>query len=352
MSAETKLIRADCLRNYCQRLFQQVGVPPAEAYINADSLVDADLKGIDSHGVSRMAIYLKRLRLGIVNPAVELKVVAESPGTAVYDACNSLGAVAACKAMEAAIGKARTTGIAFITVCNSNHYSAAAYFAQMALAHDMIGFTASNGPARIAPWGGTAAMFGTNPLAYAVPAGSELPIIADMASSVVARGKIIMAAKHEQPIPLGWARNRLGEDTTDAREALAGTVLPFGGPKGYTIAMMIEVLTGILAGSCFTTAIRDLYSDFDRPTGTSHYFGAINLAAFGPVQEFKAAIDKFISSVKNNPRANGVAEILLPGERGLILKQQRLQSGIPLPRLTLDSLKEEGEECGVLYDLE
>ncbi|SMC49036.1 Malate/lactate/ureidoglycolate dehydrogenase, LDH2 family [Sporomusa malonica] len=340
------------MRDYCCQLFKQVGVPEAEAYINADSLVDADLKGIDSHGVSRMAIYLKRLRLRIVNPAVQLKVITESQGTAVYDACNSMGAAAACKVMEAAIDKARKTGVSFITVCNSNHYSAAAYFAEMALEHDMIGFTASNGPARIAPWGGTEPLFGTSPFAYAIPAGKELPIIADMASSVVARGKIIMAAKKEQQIPLGWARNKFGEDTTNAQDALEGSVLPFGGPKGYAIATMIEVLTGILAGSCFTTAIKDLYADFDNPTCTSHYFGAISLEAFGPVQEFKDTMDQFIVSVKNNPKAKGVEEILLPGERGLNMKKMRLQEGIPLPRITLDSLKYEGEVCGIPYDLE
>ncbi|WP_371375223.1 Ldh family oxidoreductase [Sporomusa aerivorans] len=352
MHTDTMLIKANCLRDYCQQLFTKVGVPADEAYINADNLVDADLKGIDSHGVSRMAIYLKRLRLGIVNPALQLKIVTESPGTAVYDACNSLGAVAAGKVMATTIDKARSTGISFITVCNSNHYSAAAYFAQMALEHDMIGFAASNGPARIAPWGGTEPMFGTSPFAYAIPAGQELPIIADMASSVVARGKIIMAAKKGEPIPSGWARNKFGEDTTNAQEALEGTVLPFGGPKGYAIATMIEVLSGILAGSCFTTTIKDLYTDFENPTCTSHYFGAINLAAFGPVQEFKATMDQFIVSVKSNPKAKGVEEIFLPGERGLKLKQKRLQEGIPLPRITLDSLRQEGEACGIRYDLE
>lgn len=347
-----KLIQADCLRDYCCQLFTKVGVPADEAYLNADNLVDADLKGIESHGVSRMSIYLKRLRLGIVNPAVQLKVVTESLGTAVYDACNSMGAAASSKVMAVAIEKAHKTGISFITVFNSNHYSAAAYFAQMALEHNMIGFTGSNGPARMAPWGGSEAMFGTSPFAYAIPAGKELPIVADMASSVVARGKIILAAKKGEPIPFGWAQNKFGEATDNAQDALEGTVLPFAGPKGYAIATMIEVLTGILAGSCFTTAIKDLYTDFDNPTGTSHYFGAIKLEAFGPVQEFKDTMDKFILSVKNSPKAKGVEEVFLPGERGLNKKKQRLQEGIPLAQVTLDDLRREGEVCGVPYNLE
>lgn len=352
MANDASLIQADCLRNYCTELFRKVGVPADEAYRNADNLVDADLKGIESHGVSRMPIYLKRLRMGIVKLKTELKVVTESPGTAVYDAGNSMGAAASYKIMEAAIEKARNTGIAFITARNSNHYSAAAYFAQMALPHDMIGFTASNGPARMAPWGGTEPMFGTSPLAFAIPAGQELPIIGDMASCVVARGKIILAAKKGQPIPIGWARNKAGEDTTDAKEALEGTVLPFAGPKGYAIATMIEVLTGILAGSLFTTGIKDLYADFENPTCTSHYFGAINVAAFGPVAEFKERMDEFIRSVKANPKAKGVEEIFLPGEIELRLKKRRLAEGIPVARVTLDDLKREGEQSGLPYDLE
>lgn len=352
MTSNSKPVAANGLRKYCTALFQKVGVPEDQARINADNLVDADLKGIESHGVSRMSIYLKRLRLGIVNPVGQLKVITESPGTALYDACNSMGAVAGCKAMENTINKARHTGIAFTTVRNSNHYSAAAYFAQMALAQDMIGFTGSNGPARMAPWGGTEPMFGTSPFAVAIPAGAQLPIIADMASCVVARGKIILAAKKGQSIPSGWARNKLGEDTTNAQDALAGTVLPFAGPKGYAIATMIEVLTGILAGSLFTTDIKDLYADFDNPTCTSHYFGAINIEAFQAAAEFKTTMDEFILSVKANPRAPGVEEVFLPGEIELKLKQQRMADGIPVSKVTLDDLKREGEICGVAYDLE
>ncbi len=146
MSSEVVLIQADKLRRYCTQLFNQAGMPADDAFRNADNLVDADLKGVESHGVSRMPIYLKRLRKGLVNPVAQVKVLHESLGTAVCDACNSMGAVASYRIMDIAINKARNTGISFINTCNSNHYSAAGYFAQMALQHDMIGFTASNGP--------------------------------------------------------------------------------------------------------------------------------------------------------------------------------------------------------------
>lgn len=345
-------VQAEKLRSYCQNLFGKVGVPSDEAYRNADNLVDADLKGVESHGASRMAVYLKRLRLGLVRPDVKLEFVAEAPGTAVIDACNSMGAAGSYKVMEKAIEKAKVNGVSFITVRNSNHYSAAAYFAQMALEHDMVGFTASNGPARVAPWGGKEPMFGTSPFAYAIPAGKRLPIIVDMATCVVARGKIILAAKKGEPIPLGWARNKNGEDTTNAQEALDGTVLPFGGPKGYAISTVIEALTGILAASAFTTAINDLNADFKNPSFTSHYFGAINIAAFQNPAEFKTNMDAFIESVKANPRGKDVAEIFLPGEMEQKLKLKRLVEGIPMADVTLNELKREGEELGVPYDLE
>lgn len=343
------IVRAAALRSLCQKLFEKAGVPVEEAYRNADNLVDADLKGIESHGVSRMAIYLKRLRMGLVRPAVKLETVMERSGTALLDACNSMGAAAGWQVMERAIEKAKYNGVSFITVRNSNHYSAAAYFAQLALAHDMIGFTGSNGPARVAPWGGTEPMFGTSPFAYAIPAGKRLPIIVDMATCVVARGKIILAAKKGEPIPLGWARNKQGEDTTHAQAALDGTVLPFGGPKGYAISTVIETLTGILAGSAFTTAIHDLNADFENPSKTSQYFGAIHIAAFQEPDQFKLTMDTFIESVKANPKGKDVKEIFLPGEMEQNLKLKRMAEGIPLPEVTIKELQQECEAFGVPF---
>lgn len=345
------IAQADKLRILCQRLFEKVDIPTDEAYRNADNLVDADLKGVESHGVSRMAVYLKRLKLGLVRPEVKLVTIMESPGTALLDACNSMGASGSYKVMEKAIEKAKYTGVSFITVRNSNHYSAAAYFAQMAVEHDMIGFTGSNGPARVAPWGGKEPMFGTSPFAYAIPAGKCLPIIVDMATCVVARGKIILAAKKGEAIPLGWARNKKGEDTTNAQEALEGTVLPFGGPKGYAISTVIETLTGILAGSAFTTAINDLNADFKNPSFTSHYFGAINIAAFQETTEFKAQMDTFIKAVKANPKGKDVKEIFLPGEIEQKMKMKRMVEGIPLAEVTVNELKQGCNEFGVPFDL-
>ncbi len=351
MSDDMRLVRADQLREYCSLLFQKAGVPKDEAFINADNLVEADLAGVESHGVTRMGIYLKRLRVGATNPVLEVKTVVEAPGTAVIDACNSMGAVASKYAMAVAIEKAKNTGVSFVSLRNSNHNGMAAYYAKMALDHNMIGYSATNSASRTAPWGSRVALLGTNPFSWAIPAGKELPIIADMASCVVARGKIQLAQKKNMPIPLGWALTKDGDETTDPTAALTGCVLPFGGPKGSAIATVMEVLTGVLAGSAFSTHIRDMYADFDGPIYVSQYFGAIDVSVFEPVVEFKAKVDELVTIIKTSPKAKGVSEVFLPGEIEARTRQQRLEKGIPLSTVTLDDIRREGEALGVPFTL-
>ncbi len=351
MQDGTRLVNAGKLREYCGLLFRKAGVPKDEADINADNLVEADLAGVESHGVTRMGIYLKRLRVGATNPVMEVKTVADAPGTAVIDACNSMGAVSSRHAMQVAIEKAKNVGVSFVSLRNSNHNGMAAYYTKMALEHNMIGFSATNSASRTAPWGSRVALLGTNPFSWAIPAGKELPIVADMASCVVARGKIQLAQKKNVPIPPGWALTKDGDETTDPTAALSGCVLPFGGPKGSGIATIVEVLTGILAGSAFSTHIRDMYADFDGPIYVSQYFGAIDVAVFEPVAEFKAKVDELITIIKTSPKAKGVNEVFLPGEIEARTRRERLDKGIPLSTLTLDELRREGEAYGVPYTL-
>lgn len=345
--SETTLVQAEQLKNYCALLFQKLGVPQEEALLNADSLIEADLTGVESHGVSRVPLYLKRLRLGLVRPSLELKTIIDMPSTAVIDACNSLGVSVSTKAMGTVIEKAKQNGIAFVTVKNSNHYGTAAYFAKMALEHNMIGFTGTNVPPCMAPWGGTVPYFGTNPIAVAIPAGKQLPIVVDMATSVVARGKIALAAKKNQPIPLGWARTIDGEDTTDAKAALEGALLPFAGPKGSAIATIIEVFSGILAGSIFTSQLVNFNTIFEGPAKVSHFFGAIDIKAFVAIEQFKDNIDQMVTEVKANPPAKGVNEIFLPGEIEWRSREKRLHEGIPLSPVIINELKNEGQIYGV-----
>ncbi len=351
MTNQVTCIHAEPLRNYCAALFISVGMSKEEAFINADSLVDANLTGIDSHGVSRMAIYLKRIRDKVVNPVCSTKTINEAPAAASLDGGNSMGAVVAYQAMKLAITKAKDVGAAFVTVRHSNHFGTAAYFTKLALKHDMVGFAATNGPSRMAPWGGRDPYFGTNPFSVAVPAGKQLPIVVDMATSVVARGKIILAEKNGEKIPRGWGMNQGGEVTTIAREALEGSVLPFGGPKGSGIALLIDVLSGILAGAAFGTTLKDMYANFNEPTDTGHIFGAVDIRKFRDLANFKNDMDQMIRDIKENTPAKGVTKVFLPGEIELRKREARLKDGIPISQPVLAELKEEGRKCGVLFDL-
>ncbi len=351
-------IQANVLRDYCTLLFEKTGVPKDESFINADNLVAADLAGIESHGVARMSNYLKRIRTGVVTARCQLRIMGEQPATALVDAGNALGAVAGVRSMELAINKAKVAGVSLVCVKNSSHFGVAAYHARMALAHDMIGFAATNGAARMAPWGGREAFWGTNPFAVAVPSGSHPPIVADMATSVVALGKVLLAAKKNVTIPLGWARNRMGEDTTDAREfydvekgQIIGTGVPVGGPKGSAIALLIDVLSGVLSGSVFGPHVGDMLANFSEPAEVSHVFGAINVSAFIPASQFQNGIDSLITEVKSGAPANGVTEIFLPGEIEYRETQKRLVAGIPVSDVILAELRNEGKACGVPFEL-
>ena len=330
-------------------LFAAVGMQEEEAFINADNLVDADLKGIDSHGVSRMPIHLKRLRMGLVRPNYAMKIVTDRLSAAVIDACDSMGPYVSCKAMDMAMAKAAQTGVALVTVKNSNHNGTAGYYVERAIREGMIGFAATNSPARMAPWGGRDPYFGTNPFAVGIPANTQLPIVADMATSVVARGKVVIAAKNKQPIPLGWALNKDGEPTTDAAEGVVGSVLPFAGAKGSAIALVIDVLAGVLSGSLFGPYVRDMYSDFKNATAISHVFGAINIEAFTSAAQFRSDNDKMISEIKHSTPAKNVSEIFLPGEIELRRRNKYLREGIPLSTAIAQDLKREGEQCGVPF---
>ena len=239
------------LAAFCTAVLERVDVPREHAETVARSLLAANLRGVDTHGMTRLPIYVERLRAGLINGRVSGTVVAEGPTTAVFDGENGLGQVVGTKGMQLAIAKAESAGVGFVTVRNSNHYGTAAYYAMMALAHDMIGVSITNSPPLMAPWGGRKGFLGTNPLSIAVPAGEERPFVFDMATSVVARGAVILAAKRGDAIPPTWAMNKDGEPTTDAKAALEGAVLPLGGHKGFGLAMAIDILAGVLAGGPF-----------------------------------------------------------------------------------------------------
>jgi LDH2 family malate/lactate/ureidoglycolate dehydrogenase len=320
---------------------------PEDASIVADGLVQSNLRGVDSHGVMRVGIYAKRLKMGLVNPRPEVKIVRESAATLLVDGDNGMGQVVGVRALELGLDKVKHSGGVYVGVRRSNHYGAGAHYVQRAVAQDVVAFAYSNAPPTMAPWGGVDPYVGTNPYAFGVPAGGHPPIILDMATSIVARGKIILAAERGESIPAGWAIDKHGNQTTDAQEALQGSVLPFGGPKGYALSLMIDIMAGALTGAGFGPSVNSLYDNFEEPQDVGAFFQLIDISQFANPAAFKANIDRMIEEIKSSRRAPGTEKIFLPGEIEYRTEEQRLASGIPVEATTVAELREVGRTCGV-----
>ncbi len=338
------------LSAFCVAVLEKVGVPRANAELVAHSLLAANLRGVDTHGITRLPIYVERLQAGLTNGRTQGVVASETPTTAVYDGQDGLGQVVGTMAMRLAIAKAETAGVALVTARNSTHYGSASYYAMMALDTDMIGISLTNSPSLMAPWGGRKAFLGSNPLAIAVPAGKEKPFVLDMATTVVARGAIILAAKKGETIPPTWGLNKDGEPTTNAKEANEGALLPLGGHKGFGLAMAIEVLVATLAGGPFGPHIGELYKNPTRTQGVGHFFGAIRIDRFRPAAEFKADMDAMIREVKAEPRAKGFETILVAGEPEYLIEEERRQKGVPLSDAVVSDLTKLGTSIGVGFE--
>jgi LDH2 family malate/lactate/ureidoglycolate dehydrogenase len=323
----------DRLRDWTQKIFQKAGVSRDDAGLITDSLIEANLRGVDTHGITRMlCVYVERIRKGVMHATSNLTIVREKASTALIDCHNSIGQVGAERAMRLAIEKARQTGVAFTAVTHSNHYGAGAHWALMALPQGMIGFTSTNAPAAVAPTGGCTAMLGTNPFAVAIPAGNELPVVLDLATTVVARGRIMLHAKQNKPLDPGWAFDDRGMPTTDPHTALKGLLAPIGGYKGYGISLAIDFLCGILTGSNYGNHFPGFLADnMTEPTDVGSIFAAINVESFMDLSEFTDTMDKAIREIKTSPRTDGVKRIYIPGEIEFEMKDERTAKGIPIP---------------------
>jgi LDH2 family malate/lactate/ureidoglycolate dehydrogenase len=290
---------------------------------------------------------VKRLKMGLVNPRPNVRVVREGDATLLVDGDNGMGQVVDVRALDLGLTKAKQGGGISVGVRHSNHYGAAAYYAQRAVDQDTIDFAFSNAPPTMAPWGRVEPYIDTNPYAYGVPAGEHEPSIFDMATSVVARAKIILAVRKGESIPQGWAIDTEGRLTADAHRALEGSVLSFGGPKGYAISLMIDVMCGVLTGAGFGPRVNSLYDDFDEPQNVGAFFQLTDIGHFTPVAEFKARVDQMIEEIKSTRKASGTQEIFLPGEIEYRTERRRLESGIPIGAETVAELSKVGEDCGV-----
>jgi L-2-hydroxycarboxylate dehydrogenase (NAD+) len=359
-------VRAQDLLDFCVRVFCTLGVAPEEALVTADNLVSANLRGIDSHGVARLIRYVKGLQDGVMVARPEEKVVVETPTTITIDAGAGLGQPVSHRAMTKAIDKAREVGCGFAAVRNSNHYGIAGYYAMMALEHDMIGFSTTNADVLVVPTFGRDAMYGTNPIALAVPAGEEQPFVMDMATSTVPRGKLEVYHRLEKALPPGWATDEKGLPTADASLVLdnfarraGGGLLPLGGAgeefsgyKGYGLGMMVEILSAVLPGAAYLTGVypRDA-SGKPLPANLGHFFGAWRLDAFRPAAEIKAGMDDLMRQLKTARKAEGASRIYIHGEKEFEQAARRAAEGIPLGAKVEASLRQIAAGLEIEYDL-
>lgn len=327
------------------------GVAPSDAGLFADALIEADLQGTSTHGVSRLNIYIHRIRQGLIDPAAKLEVERQRGATLVVNAGNGLGQVQAIKTLEMLMPVAREYGVVSCTIHNSQHCGALSYYCNHAAENDMILFATTNSEPSMAPEGGSEAYFGTNPLATSFPTGKGYPIKIDLATSLVARGNIIAAEKKGESIPLDWALSEKGEPTTDAAEALAGTVLPMAGHKGYALALMVEAFSGVLSGAAIGPSVGSMYDDMDRKQDVGHFFCLLDISAFMDMGEFKQRIDTTIEEIKASKKRPDADEIRIPGERSHRKVKQNREQGIIIEEATQKELQGLCRELDIDYTL-
>ena len=339
------------LRDFATEALEKASVIHEDAAIIADTLVEADLRGIDTHGIIRLAPFANMLSKGILNPRPTLSIVKESPVTALIDADNGVGNLVSFRAAEIAIQKAKKSGVGIVGVRNSTHNGVLAYYAMMGLKHDMIGFMTTNCPPEVPAYGGITRLLSTNPMAAAIPAGNELPVVIDMATTVVAGGKVRRAAALGKKLPPGWGLDRYGEPTDDPNEVLEhGFFAWMGGPKGYGLAVLVNILSGVLTGGPFSPQTFPPVgrSEYGIPlVREGHFIMMLKIENFMPVAEFKSRMDAMIRETKASELAKGFSRVYLPGEPEFEQKNQRLKTGIPINPRVWAGLLEVKEKFGL-----
>lgn len=345
--AETdRRVRADELLAFATEVFGRCGMAAADARLLADSLVEADLRGVHSHGVLRVPEYVRKLTTGGVDPKGRPAVVQDAGACLVVDGGNSMGQIGAHFAMERVVERAQTTGIAAAAVRGSNHCGAMAYYAMQALPRDMIGLATTNALPTMAPWGGAERLLGINPLGIAIPAGEELPIVYDAAFSATAHGKVRVYQQKGLTLPEGWALDREGRPTTDPAQAIGGLLMPIGGFKGTALAMIMGILSAMLSGASYGTELGDMESGA-KPGQDGHFVAAIRVGAFEDVDRFKARVDEAIRQLHACRRAPGYDRIYAPGEPEFLTRAGYSRDGIPLNPVTLGDLRRAAGAAGL-----
>jgi L-2-hydroxycarboxylate dehydrogenase (NAD+) len=347
------------LLSFTIAIFQKIGCPEKDARTAAVALLSADLRGIDSHGVARLIGYVRLQEAGRANPVPHIRIIHETPSTAVVDGDSGLGLVVAPFAMQVAIDKARNAGTGWVSVQNSNHFGIAGYHALRAVNEDMIGIAMTNASALVAPTFSLERLLGTNPICVAVPAGEEPPFVADLATTTAANGKLEILQRKNEPAPLGWIQDKDGRPSTDPHELKSGgALLPLGGDrdhgshKGYALGAVVDIFSAILSGANYGPWVPPFPAYVPMPTGMpgkgiGHFFGAMRVDAFRPAKDFKQDMDKWIRRFRSATPVPGQEKVLIPGDPEREMEAERLEQGIPLLPAVVEDLKGLAAKFGV-----
>ncbi|MEI8001086.1 MAG: Ldh family oxidoreductase [Actinomycetes bacterium] len=342
------LVPAAALRDYCARILEGLGVPPDQAGVVAESLIEADLRGVESHGVHLMVLYADRLRGGHLLPHTEVTVLRDEGASALLDGGQGLGQISGRAAVDLAVAKARAFGVGSVAVRNSSHLGALGWYTMRGAEAGCVTLAAQNGPPFVPPFGSIDGVFSTNPMSYAVPAGAEPMLVLDMATTAVAGNRVLLAQKRgDATIPEGWANDAQGRPTTDPAQASVKHLQWFGGYKGYGIALLIEVLAGVLTGASFGLVDREpgALRGFDRVT-RGYLFVALDPSHYGPMDAFRADVDRLVADIHASTPAEGVERVLVPGELEHHRRIDRLEHGIPLAPALVEELSRLGADTG------
>jgi L-2-hydroxycarboxylate dehydrogenase (NAD+) len=338
------------LFSFTKNIFLKMGSSEYNAALAAKALLAADLRGVDSHGIARLSGYVRLWEAERVNATPDIKIVHETPSTAVVDGDKGLGLVVGPAAMQVAIDKAKNAGTGWVSVKNSNHFGIAGFHAMMALPHDMIGIAMTNASATVAPTFSKERLLGTNPIAVAIPAGNEQPFVADFATTTAANGKLEVLQRKNKDAPHGWVQDKDGNPSTDVNELKkGGAMLPLGGDyehgshKGYMLGAIVDIFSAILSGASYGPWVPPFPAYLPMPAnmpgeGIGHFFGALRIDAFRPAADFKSDMDKWIQRFKNAEPVDSSKRVIIPGEPELEMEKERMENGIELMDTVADDL--------------
>ena len=344
------------LFTFAEQVFLAMGCPPDDATLATETLLAADLRGVDSHGVARLSGYVRLWEAGRINARPRVGVTYETPSTAVVDGDGGLGLVVGPRAMRVALQKAALVGTGWVSVKNSNHFGIAGYHAMLALAQDMIGVAMTNASPLVAPTFSLDRLLGTNPIAVAVPAGEQPDFVLDMATTTAANGKLEIAQRQGLPIPEGWAQDAAGQASTDAQAVKnGGALLPLGGVtgshKGYGLGAVVDIFSAVLSGANYGPWVPPFVAFLQPPAnpvgqGIGHFFGALRVDAFRPAAEFKTHMDHWLATFRQ-ARAVAGKQVLIPGDPERETAAHRLLNGIPLLEAVVQDLEGVGAKFGM-----